>query len=180
MPLIDADRIVDEGSDEAILKKFKQLEDRFSKSEDSNKALMAEVKSLRQKQGSARNHASDDEDSHSDSNEADSDSDIAHRSDDPSTLFSSRKVSALTSVIHGRRPTDPANRYPSRVEEIRINRKANVAYPVRRFSKVHALTIQLTKSPYSERPRTTASTSGPITHSQQPCTGTRQHPCRRL
>lgn len=107
MPLIDADHIVDEGSDEAILKKFKQLEDRFSKSEDSNKALMAEVKSLRQKQGSARNHASNDEDSHSDSNEADSDSDIAHRSDDPSTLFSSRKVSALTSVIHSRRSADP-------------------------------------------------------------------------
>lgn len=116
--------VVDKGSDEVMRKRLKRLEDQLKTANDSNKVLMAEVKATRKKPAPAHRRADDDDDdddndddsddnadnnssctngnegSHTDSckmdaSGTDSDSDIAHKSDDPNLLFSSRKVPTL-------------------------------------------------------------------------------------
>lgn len=88
-----------------LLKKFKALEDKLKTSNDSNKALMAEVKTLKRKPAPVQ-VADDSNKSRDNSGESSSDdgsdSDIARKSDDPNFLFQSRKVSMLTLRLYVR------------------------------------------------------------------------------
>jgi hypothetical protein len=94
-PLTDANPYAVDETDGAQSKKLRMLEEKFKKAEDSNKALRATIKSLKRPA-----LASDDdedfcsEDSRDNTSGHSSDSDFAQTSDDPASLFSSRKVFA--------------------------------------------------------------------------------------
>ena len=85
-----------------MAKKIKRLEDKLKKSKNSNNSLKAHVKSLKKGQVPTHLCASGDDtgprnhDDETGTGDSDSDSDIAHASDDPNLLFSSRRVHTLT------------------------------------------------------------------------------------
>jgi hypothetical protein len=84
------------------MKKFKRLEGQLKKANDSNKVLMAEVKTLKRKPAPVRS-ANNEDGPRSDGGgmsvgDSNSDSDIARQSDDSNLLFSSRRVPMLTSM----------------------------------------------------------------------------------
>jgi hypothetical protein len=98
---IDSNSAADEGSDEALRKKFKRLEDELRKANDSNKSLMTEIKSLKRKPTPVSGRSEDDGDDGAPRSDGSGEGTNDPDSDDPNLLFSSRKVSVDYYTTHG-------------------------------------------------------------------------------
>ena len=112
-PLTHTGYAVDEGNSEVLLKKLKRVEDKLRKSNDSNKVLMTEVKTLRQKPAPTSSRIGNDDGLHTDAgrtDSSDSDSDVARQSDDPAQLFSSRRVLSTSTLCTLSGQLIPTNR----------------------------------------------------------------------
>ena len=149
-PLSDTDHTSDEANEEVSKRKMKKMEDRLKKSQDSNKILKAEVKTLKRqptavspptlKRARGDSESFDSHSTDASNSSSDGSSDVAHRSDDSKLLFSSSKVSMQTYMLS----TTWArlifiNRYRSRVDETLIQRRRrNMSrIPVEKVGSIH-------------------------------------------
>jgi len=108
-PLSDTDHTSDEANEEVSKRKMKKMEDRLKKSQDSNKILKAEVKTLKRqptvvspptlKRARGDSESFDSNSTDASNSSSDGSNDIAQRSDDSKLLFSSSKVSMQTYML---------------------------------------------------------------------------------